>query len=1393
MTSPFIVDSSGGGVGGGSNSFINSNNTNNNNQMQASSTFVLRIINSQNGHVYKIPANPAIVVDDIKNTLSQMTNIPKSDQRLLTNDANLNSVRNLASYNIYQDREFFLFDRPNSKKPDEEPVKTSEIIASQIPQKPQPKGFKDYETTANPINRLFGIEFLLENQLSAITYIKDAYEKNHGYCYNIQKEIENQLRAIDFLTSFSNDYKKKVTHYTKNIIGEFQNTLPNYESLLNSFDLDMNRLRQIRLHDCFKRPNQSLADCVDEKSHRDWNNDFQSSLNHLKGKALEVENNLQKTTEVDVNRVPESIQQIKNNLGQIQTVKEHYIAVHTQYQYFFKNHQDSKRALEQIRSNNDGSNVNQISTILLKFLEIKNAQANTLKEIMANQDVARITNSFFKLKNFVNHQVWEQVQIVAMLEDRIFSVNTKVLLFKEAFYSQIEKSAQLKYIRNLPTAYESSLTEIASRKEFGSTINNTLGKFSDTLKNIRDKEAQRRKKFSEQTYPSELFYFLKDQLPNLTLTLHPPKFDERLPNINNIDNSDHKRISSGSGGIGSSLSNYNNQNQINNSNYNNNYQNNNYNFNSSNSNHSNNSNNSNNSNSNNSNNDIEEEFTVVDDNKLNVQVQEDYESKKKSTQIQQQQQQQQFEKSVSELNLNESLQIKTLESKNKTAFNLVSKLSVYKDLCESQQQQLTQLGVVSKELEEKKQEIVNLTEKIANLILENKETEKLNTTLESAQLELESKIASYLAKLEESDKVIDQLNQSLQQLKDQQTLELAKKDEIITQLQADIVAKEQEINEAQDMINRHEDFIKISTNDTNDSKIQLESVSLEKEKLALEKEKLATKVKEQEELHKKAYALKEEEVKNLAIAMSQLQDELCELRASLQESFEKHEQLAKEREIESEQVVTLRSELDSHVKSISEKEQEIKLYKDQIDQSFKEKESNQEFNKEQLAKIQVYQSKIETLELDHKTSIDEINQLKEKQANLLDKISQLEIEVDASRSTMNTKQSESLESQKQLGLLEHELAKFKELFENLKQEKQKTVDQLESSQLDNKSHRESFENEIKEKNNEIKLLKNALNDSSIDSNRQREKISQLEEEIQSLRSTLQTLYNQLETEQNEYQANFKSKDTIISMLNAQIEQMNTEASNTKEDSAVTDRLNAEIKDLQSHLSHLQTLLTKSENLSNQNQKESEQNKQKCDKLARDKIELLNEVESKSSEISHLFDEIKSLKHTLLQISKNVGLSNTSNEMNDYSMLIQEVAKYPIVQDNCSMLEHALEQNTSYVQELKKKISQLESTQVEMFLSKEKEVSASLSNFTSGSTALFCKNHNDVYEAVNIGCPNYFLSRDSFEIFKNEMTKGIPILGIIFEINSEKISSPSDSYGVPPGTRIHEVTLGKHFE
>jgi len=85
---------------------------------------------------------------------------------------------------------------------------------------------------------------------------------------------------------------------------------------------------------------------------------------------------------------------------------------------------------------------------------------------------------------------------------------------------------------------------------------------------------------------------------------------------------------------------------------------------------------------------------------------------------------------------------------------------------------------------------------------------------------------------------------------------------------------------------------------------------------------------------------------------------------------------------------------------------------------------------------------------------------------------------------------------------------------------------------------------------------------------------------------------------------------------------------------------------------------------------------------------------------------------------------------------------------------------------------------------------SLRSFVHGDLALFTRNAQGFYEALNILSPNYYLSEYSISLLEDKKSSQPFIYGQIVELDKGKADNVHNPYKLPLGTEYHEVTITK---
>eukprot|EP01132_Coremiostelium_polycephalum_P006199 gene6199-7721_t len=1337
----------------------------------SSSSFTLKILRADNGAVYEIPVNPSVLVSTIKESLSPTLNLQTSEQILLA-ESNLHSNRTLESYNITKDREIFLFNKRiidnTSLMPDE--VNLS-LVDFMIPKRPSPKNLKELETSGNPLNRLYTLEFYLNNHVMGVHYIKDIFEKKLLQCQNSQNELFVQKRAIGAALVNLGDYRDKLVSHYNNLLNSKKNS-QNYESLLLSFESDLNRLKQIKLHESLRGPNRhTLADCIPELDLRKWYEQCKRDYETLKNRLSEldfhinflkdsVDNEIKKQPDINFSEINEKYSVSKEHCKQFQFI----------YQSFYSNYEKIKKFLDQSRNIND---TNQINTILLSFSEIKSSQDATFSSSLKSVEALMTTLGIIsKSKNYMNHYVYSQLRNISKLQAKMHETLSTFTVWNEALSKQYSNFSHLECIHKMPSAYEESLIEIDRRKKFGNSVHSNLNRFSDNLNSMRDDENSKRQIFFEKVFhnlPSTLFQGLKEPLPSFNLSL--PPFDTMLPQLQL------------GGSIGDNYSD---------------------------------SLSSSSRKNNNNNPDVDDEFTVIEGQEQQQQQQRWNTSETSNN-----------EKSKSDLKLYESQKIKSLELKLQSTFLMASKTEEkYKDLLEKSKLfqsemanpiELKKIEEIKKELEEKRNQISKLSEDLSTLSIENTTSQKTVEILQLKENELQNQLVSLTEENIHLQKTIDDHREEIKNL----TASIVSLNDKLHNANAQFSEKNLESMEIKEKleikINQLEDKIKFLEMNSEESYIdstrKLDEIIKEKSEALVKLEHL------EQTIAKKTLELETlQEASNETIEL--LNKEIKDLKEKLDENCSQLELKSRDFELKSIELDQKSQELDLKNRELIEKtiefQDQLKVYVDQ-----KSIDSNEV---QQL--LQQNNQLTTTVEVNRK-NFEEI------QKKLIESTTHSE-----------TIQEELNRVTRELNELKQQNLQFKDLSTHLDYA-QKDLDDLKLTIKSKDTIIESITTEkeeiikfLEEKNKNLEVVNIQLNE---DLEKKDLAISNLDVDM----IHIKTLNQQLENSQRENIETLESKETIIQLLQSQIDLFSKQNNNNatieqklKSFQETIESMSKELSELREINSHkdqqIQQLLIDKKNLNdtittkqkyesaykdieklysehmagceereNGYKKELEdhyfinsqlqkENSEKDNRISLFESELSNRdqtIAQLNQNNSQLTDSVSRHSKLLLQISKI--LQPNSTEILQPNLMTHIIQQLPMYKDNCNLLEKQLETITLSNEELKIKIQQMEEKENIDILYKENQINenALLSNFQHSRIAVFLPNKQKHYEALNINCPNYYLSPECVDFFIDQIKNNEPVIGIIFEIKT-KTAGLKESFGLNAGTEFHEVLIGR---
>ncbi|GAM22404.1 hypothetical protein SAMD00019534_055790 [Acytostelium subglobosum LB1] len=1375
-------------------------------------------------------------------------------------DISLNSDNTLESYGIVHDTELYLFNKKilenNSHAPDEVNLSIQDF---QIPRLPTPKNLKELEASFNPLNKLFSLEYHLNNQVIATQYLKDQFENKTLQCVNTLSELNTQRKGISVALHSLSEYKSKLVHSYNSISALFKKQSPHFESLLLSFDSDLQRLKQVKLHDALKTTTKStLLDCIPELEMRKWSDQCKREFEILKGKIMELGSQIDSIRDsVDMKRPLEiNIKELTERTNQAREHTKHFQLLH---QESLSYSDGIKRALEGSRSNLD-----QLSKVVSSFSEIQYSQDDNIRNSMRNVEILMTTLILFsKSKNSFNQYVFSELRSISRLQSEMRQLMSNFSVLNEAISKQTNNFFQLECIHHMPTAYLDALNETSRRRRFDNTINANVSRFIESLNIFTASENQKRQAFFEKVYrylPPHIFNSLKEPLPSFQL--HLPPFDTQLPSISDsqilrVDIDDDFTLIDGFDP------------------------------------------------------NLQKTATSSSSSSSHVQVQRKPPEYERS-----------FSASSLESKMNESQQlekIRMLESRLQSTFLMASKTEEkYRDLQEKSRIMQSdssvtnglklQLESLKKELEEKKQEL----EHLSSTIQQNSE---LIDSLNEREHEMSTKIIQLEIECATKKQQLVTCNEKIESLQREMLTKETLGLEESTSLQAQLVALEKDsiaqanhIDELQQQIELKQGILDSTTyekenllsrlneketklfelgetnaslrNDLSTTKEKLsiygERASLlDQDKTELEELKadlqwqltqLSDKIKSLEDdiANKEAKASQDQETieslraetklyqcekENLSTNFEQLREEYNELQASFDESSARQSNKIEQLQSSIDQSKVYVEKMNADMKSIQEsKHKEVKDLEEELSSLRLVNENDGHELTELLNQVEVLKDEIER-QREHL----EIKSRKLEQANstIVAKesvITDLNKKINDIEATWKTKHSDTVGAlTDNCDDLATQLERKTASMSKLEQELVATVEVI-----NDQAHSIStLESKIKDLKQDIKE-REALHNKDLANN------DQLMDESDKLRNQVQELTKMLVDRDSSNDLLESDKLALIkqvSSLEKQVAQFEVVLSSEREShkqkigkalndmeqvlqekamrDVVMDSKEEAVHTLRQEVTSLEQTLK----LQALAMAESNQQKQVLDKVHKESTQEFNEtiaqlneyIEELNQKNKRLQDQLDSVnfnsigqhdKIEKLQSSmderervyqmetkeKDDHIDSLAKDKQTYLELIKKLhvvldTKYDIgkpqavltharhLKENCLSLEKTLEEFTKNERLLLEKMQSHEQSMVDMFLSKDNEEVAQLSNFQHSRTVVFKNIKNDVYEAVNINAPHYYLSYDSFDLYSDEISKKDIIIGSIVEIN-ELTADSSHPYGLPAGTTYHELLVSK---
>ncbi|EFA84461.1 hypothetical protein PPL_02494 [Heterostelium album PN500] len=1395
--------------------------------------FNLKILRSDTGSLYEIPVNSSVTINTIKESLASVTNLSPSDQILLA-DTNLSSNNTLQYYGIIKDTEIFLFNKKILENMSYLPEEVNfSILDFQIPRLPTPKNLKELESSLNPLNKMFTLEFYLNNHVVGTQYLKELFEAKVLQCINCLNELNVQKKSIGAALHSLDDYKNKLLSNYNSFLTVFKKQSPNFESLLMSFEYDMNRLKQTKLHDSLRTPSTTtLLDCIPELEIRKWSEQCKREYDNLKGKILEigsqidsirdsVDYELKKTIDINFQELNDRLIISRENTKQFQTL----------YQASIANSEKIKKALESSRSSKDP---NHLAAIIMSFTEIKNSQDSSFSDSHKHAELLMNTLILFsKAKNFMNQYVFSELRNISKLQYDMRQLINNFSVWNEAISKQTINFFHLECIHHMPSAYEDALNETSRRKKFGNSIQSNLGKFIESLNGIREEENQKRQMFFERVYqflPPNVFISLKDQLP--PFQVHLPAFDTNLPQIEQQSKSD-----------------------------------------------------------------TDDDFAVIDSSDttpLQFRKKPTFERTSSSSQLDQSKliESQQKDKIR---NLEQKLQSTFLmasRSEEKYKDLLEKSRTFQNDSVTSDYIRKSQVEELKKELEEKKLEISKLLSegKTTQKNIETLQAHESELSLKIRDLELEN---TYKKKEIESfkERILSLEDEGSSKLEASESLRKQ-----LDSIKSERDELQAEIKDLQEQITRHEEYIKMSISSTNESKESFENTVLEKNntiaqlekskknmeidlqtanmKISIHSDRIAVLEKEKSELEEERNTLVEkwedqqEKIKLLEEKISNVESISVEKSREDQEEINrlKDKILVHEGTVKSnnKQISDMNGEIQSLQSIITENQQEIDKLRETIDHNSLMIEQLKEDN-EKLSK--------DLVNSNHNSDSNEAVL-----AILREQINDLKNEAQQKEAVIKSSSDQLRDNESTMFDLENSIKNYKKLLDEFNDDKEKQSGET-NSMLQSKAETIiKLESQINQLDKQIRDQDATIEQLQSGNSGLTQLNSQLEQKIQERIAQIEEFKQMLTEKDESLRTNKKESDYLsrqtselenkVISLNQQLEQTKTrvdtlEAQNVslesdldssqKEQIALAEKLNQvsaaseiETENFTLSLANLEKKLKEKESQLERASNGSDELTRKYNKLqissSETNEEMLSQITSYQNEISKAESEIEAYKQTIAKHEERISylkdqcdttnvnsiqqveklnkeisekdtllttlkqrhqknesqLSSLNGELQASSTLIQKIYELLGIAPNMDS-QNALKEIKHFrenflhlersVQDHQKTIQTHEHSMMDLLMSQTSQSDAALSNFGYGKIAIFQYLKSDVYEAVNVNCPHHYLSPESLESFDDEVRAKKPIIASIIEVT--KVDSlPNNRYGLPNGYVYYEVLAGR---
>ena len=443
-------------------------------------------------------------------------------------------------------RRIFLFSKQSLSEsaPDPSPciLTPSELNLPTDPG-PSPIVFQDTNAQISPLHQALSVyerRFMLH--LCRGRALADGADLRLSSCRSCVSEQAVIARALRAAVSNVSDNRNKAARTRTEVTATFQEKTGSHSSILQSFEVLLNNLKDVDLHAeliSIARSNgrvmETLLDTVPVERMRVWATQCQNSHVRLLGYFKDMDNEFEQlgtpaSREEEVRLDMEAEDSIKSLSEDVEdTMTKIRDSQATRLATLTSDHKEVVRIVMNAISDEEKaqeafSSLEAMSKASTEILPAMEADDKKLMEIMTKVADSK-TLSMKRMK-----QRLRQISVAQSTSQRVLN---QVGVLRDALAQQCEYMSHIEHVVELPEAYRAFLSEIRRRRAYCEAVSSTSNAMIERLSSMQADEEKFRTKFLRGPGRHLMPTFFEMFVP--TLATSPPLFTPQLPSMLEVD------------------------------------------------------------------------------------------------------------------------------------------------------------------------------------------------------------------------------------------------------------------------------------------------------------------------------------------------------------------------------------------------------------------------------------------------------------------------------------------------------------------------------------------------------------------------------------------------------------------------------------------------------------------------------------------------------------------------------------------------------------------------------------------------------------------------------------------------------------------------------------------